>query len=395
MKRRILIVECNAKIGGIQKALISLLKQINDVYDITLLLLCRQGVLLQDIPANVRVLETRSDFKYMGMAQADCITLQDKLLRGMYVLLSKFVGRRFAVRLAVQTLCRDEQEEYDVAIAYSHMGGDHTFYAGAPEYVLHAVNAKKKVCYIHCDYLNSGNRSRYSDILYQRFHAIVCVSRSTRERFTLAKPEMKQRVFAVHNPIDSTSVIQQAKCNTVRYDGDYLNLVSVARLTAEKGIARFVRVISRIGSSKIKYWIVGDGPERSEIERLITEYHLKQMVTLCGEDANPYRYMVNADLLVVPSYHEAAPVVFQEAKVLGVPVFTTRTTSADEMVGDRFGFVVDNEDDALEKGLRFLLSQTERIYQKREDIQCLVKMQGATQVPEILGLIDKFSKRQE
>ena len=54
MKKRVLIVECNAKIGGIQKALISLLKQISDVYEITLLLLHSEGALLQDIPADVR-----------------------------------------------------------------------------------------------------------------------------------------------------------------------------------------------------------------------------------------------------------------------------------------------------------------------------------------------------
>ena len=157
MKKRVLIVECNAKIGGIQKALISLLKQISDVYEITLLLLHSEGALLQDIPADVRVIETKSDFRYMGMAQADCISRVEKIQRGLYVLFSRVFSRRFAVRLATRTLVKDAQEEYDVAIAYSHMGGEHTFFAGAPEYVFHATKAKKKLSLVISLLLNVLN----------------------------------------------------------------------------------------------------------------------------------------------------------------------------------------------------------------------------------------------
>ena len=369
MKKRVLIVECNAKIGGIQKALISLLKQISDVYEITLLLLHSEGALLQDIPADVRVIETKSDFRYMGMAQADCISRVEKIQRGLYVLFSRVFSRRFAVRLATRTLVKDAQEEYDVAIAYSHMGGEHTFFAGAPEYVFHATKAKKKLCYIHCDYLNSGNRSPYSDFIYSCFDAIACVSESTKARFVQAMPSLSKNTFAVKNPIDSTRIIKQAQCNTVVYDENCINLVSVARLTAEKGIARFVRILSDFKELNVRYWIVGDGPERDEIERLIVDNHLEQIVVLCGEENNPYRYLANADLLIVPSYHEAAPVVFQEAKVLNVPILTKRSTSADEMVGNEFGFVVDNDDDALKSGLKNLLSHPEKIYQKRAEMK--------------------------
>lgn len=351
MRKRLLIVENNAKIGGIQKALVSLLMQIHNEYDITLLLLCKEGSLLQEIPKDIRVLKTRSDFRFMGMAQADCADSFERIRRGGYALVSKFAGRRCAVEIASCTRFRDRQEQYDVAISFSHISQEKSFYSGTAEYVLRCVRARKKICYIHCDYLNSGNRSPYSDHLYREFDAIVCVSNSTRRNFVEALPDMEGRTFACLNPIDAEEIRRKAMMDPVEYDSRYLNLLSVARLIPEKGIARFVRLLSKVDTSKIKYTIVGEGSERREIEQLIHEFHLENVVALCGEQKNPYRYMTNADVLIVPSRHEAAPVVFQEARVLCLPVWTTRTTSADEMIGDRFGVVVDNTDDGIVKGL--------------------------------------------
>lgn len=347
MKKRIIIVDCNAKIGGIQKALIALLKQIYTIYDVTLLLLNKEGPLLKEIPEGVRVISTKSDFRYMGMAQADCKKRGDKIRRAIYVLLCKCLGQKRAVMLASLNLYKDNHEEYDAAISYSHMAGDKAFFGGTAQYVLKAIKAKRKICYIHCDYLNSGNRSKYSDQVYSKFDSIVCVSETVKKRFVEALPAMEDCTYAIYNPIDEASIIQQAYKNTVKYDRAYINIVSIARLSEEKGIGRFIEILSRVDQSVFRYYVVGDGIERMHLENRVKELELEQVVTFCGEESNPYRYMLEADLLVVPSLHEAAPVVFQEAKIIGLPVLTTRTTSAEEMIGTNYGFVVDNSDDAL------------------------------------------------
>lgn len=368
MKKKILIVDCNAKIGGIQKALIALLKQIHDIYDVTLLFLNKEGPLLLEIPKDVRILATASDFRYMGMSQGDCRCLSDKLRRGTYAWLSKMFGRKFAVMLAAWSLPRDHQEEYDVAISYTHIFGAKSFFGGSTEYVLRATKAKKKLCYIHCDYQSAGTRCAYSDVLYAKFDGIVCVSRSTRKRFIEVLPQLCEKTYAVLNSVDESQIAGMANQDTIEYDPNYVNLLSVARLTREKGIARMMHVLSKLDTAHVKYYVVGDGMERARIEAMIEELGLKETVILCGEDKNPYRYMLNADLLVVPSYHEAAPVVFQEACVLQLPVLTTRTLSADEMVGTKRGFVVENDDDALKAALCNLITHPEQIKCKKNEM---------------------------
>jgi len=328
----------------------------------------KHGPLLRKLPSDVRVLETKSDFRYMGMAQADCRTVRDKIRRGIYVAITRCFGQKWAVRFAALTLGRDRLGQFDVAVSYSHLAANKQFYGATAEYVLRTDFSKKKLCYIHCDYLNAGVRTMHSDRVYSQFDAIACVSESTRARFLSALPEMKDRVYTAKNLIDAKTIRQQASMEPISYDKEYLNLVSVARLGEEKGIERFVRVLSTLDCTNIRYYVVGDGKEREKIEQLILQSKLSDVVTLVGEDPNPYRYLLYADLLAVPSYHEAAPVVFQEAKVLGVPVLTTRTTSADEMIGMQYGFVVDNSEEAMKQQVEQLFQSPEALVEKKQQI---------------------------
>ena len=69
---------------------------------------------------------------------------------------------------------------------------------------------------------------------------------------------------------------------------------------------------------------------------------MEEQVFFLGEQKNPYRYMLNADYLLVPSLHEAAPMVFDEANIIGLPIISTNTTSAHEMVADNGGIVCES-----------------------------------------------------
>ena len=79
---------------------------------------------------------------------------------------------------------------------------------------------------------------------------------------------------------------------------------------------------------------------------------MQDCVTMHGNQKNPYPYIKSAEFLLLSSYHEAAPMVFAEAMFLGVPVVTTETRSAKELVGEK-GFVCDNN----EKGIYYTLKE--------------------------------------
>ena len=151
----------------------------------------------------------------------------------------------------------------------------------------------------------------------------------------------------------SKGVDELAKHDPYCYDENYINLVSVARLSGEKGIDRAIEALHNSNRSNLRYYIVGDGPQRSALIDLVSRYGMGNQVFFLGEQKNPYRFMLNADYLLVPSLHEAAPMVFDEAKVLGLNVISTNTTSAIEMISDG-GIICDNSLEGIELALAAL-----------------------------------------
>jgi glycosyltransferase involved in cell wall biosynthesis len=132
----------------------------------------------------------------------------------------------------------------------------------------------------------------------------------------------------------------------------------VARLSQTKGIDRAIKAISYCikKDHNVKLHIVGGGSLKESLQELAKSEGVEKSVIFYGEQANPYRYMKNADLLLMASYHEAAPMVFGESIVLNVPILTTNTCSAVELVKDRnVGIVVDNSQEGIKAGVQKIL----------------------------------------
>ena len=109
--------------------------------------------------------------------------------------------------------------------------------------------------------------------------------------------------------------------------------------------------------SEIVWYIAGDGPERSNIEKAILSHGLENQIILLGNQSNPYPYMKNADLVLNLSYHEAAPMVFLESKALGTPVFATRTSSVTDLLNDKQdSFICENSEDAIRDQFAWLMN---------------------------------------
>ena len=190
-----------------------------------------------------------------------------------------------------------------------------------------------------------------------------------RKQFIKVLPELEEKTITVPNPVDVREIRALSTRQPVSYEPGFHNLLTVARLAGEKGIARVIRALAQIKNSALRYYVVGDGRDRPELETMIRENGLEDSVFLVGEDKNPYRYMSGADLLVVPSYNEAAPVVFQEALVLGLPILSTRTLSAEEMIPPACGFVVDNTDEAICQALGQIGQDFGCVREKKEAVR--------------------------
>lgn len=368
--KKLLIVNNHMHIGGVQKALVSLLREIQDQYDITLYLFSSNGACFADIPENVKVVTTKSLYRCFGVSQAEAKQSGFLYLcRSAMAALTKLFGRSAAIGLANLSQ-RKLKEHYDVAISYLHSGGQKSFYGGCNDFVFHKVKADKKVTFLHGDYTQCGADHPKTNAMYRKFDLVAACSEGCRQSFVSALPDMADRCVVVPNCHNYEKMRTDGSRETVTY-GPGIHVLSIARLTREKGIDRGIRAAAHAKEHGVdmQYHIVGDGVERKALEQLAERLGVEKTVHFHGNQENPYRFLPNADLLLIPSYHEAAPLVIDEAKCFSVPVFSTRTSSADAMVTDRqLGWVCDHSQAAIDELLLALLKDPAQLQEKKKHI---------------------------
>lgn len=363
-----LVVIDNLNVGGIGTSLYNFLTYACHKIDIDLLVFDPSSIDLERLPKQVHVLSSPKILKMLGKSQSD-IKQDSKVLflfRACLVILARFLGGHISRKIIFSFL--KTLQGYDVAISYAHDDPWQSLTKGCNDFVLRKVLAKYKIGFVHCDYENFGGYDARQEADYGKFDRIVCVSESCKESFLRMFPALSEKAYACENFINVEDIHQKAKC-AVSYDTEDVVFVSVCRLSVVKGLDRAIRAFSRLyqeQNTNFKWVIVGDGPESSNLKKLAAEYHLEQHIQFVGEKKNPYGYMKGADVFLLPSVHEAAPMVFGECAALGVPILTTQNCSAQELVAERqLGIVCQNDEDGIYQSLKMVLEQNGKIQAKK------------------------------
>ncbi|MBE6981893.1 MAG: glycosyltransferase [Ruminococcaceae bacterium] len=363
--KRILIVNNNMHIGGVQKALVSLLWNLPADFEVTLLLFSPTGECLKQIPPHVRVIPVKSAYRYLGLPRAQTRRKWDKLCRSFFAAVTRVFGCHLAVGL--MSLGQKKIKGYDIAISYLHNAGNKLFYGGCNDFVIKHVSAEKKITFLHCDYLLCGANTPQNRKLYEKFDAIAACSGGCAEAFVQANPHLREKVLVVPNCHRFDQIRRLAEEAPVKLPQDRVNVVTVARLGKEKGVERALKAIAMLpNKDKLHYHIIGDGVQMPLVRDTIDRERLSDTVTLYGMLENPYGYLRAADLLLIPSYSEAAPLVIGEAACLETPILSTETSSAREMIEKTgFGWVCENSEEAMTAALQALLENPKMLKSKK------------------------------
>lgn len=182
----------------------------------------------------------------------------------------------------------------------------------------------------------------------------------------LGCPEQKIAVYRMGVDLEKFSRLEPSD----RKDGS-VRIVSVCRLVEKKGIEQSIRAIKtlELEHPEIRYTVVGDGPRRDDLQRLVTDLGLDQMIEFKGwlKQAEIINLLRNADILLAPSHAaadgdmEGIPVALMEGMALELPVVSTTHSGIPELVQDgKSGFLVPERDcKALADRLGWLLNNPE------------------------------------
>jgi glycosyltransferase involved in cell wall biosynthesis len=110
-----------------------------------------------------------------------------------------------------------------------------------------------------------------------------------------------------------------------------------------------------------RFVLVGDGPSRSNLEKLSQELGLVSKVTFTGEQRSVVPYLSNIDIFVLSSDAEGLSLSICEAMAMGKPVVATNVGGNQELVADgKTGFIVPPGDpEALSEAIIRLLRDTD------------------------------------
>ena len=368
-----LVVIDNLYTGGIASSFLNFLKYFVDYTECDILVF--NGVIPDKtlIPSKVKILPTNKRLLLLGCSQKE-IGKNHKFLSILRVILV-CIGRLTSGVVARKILFSSYTipHKYDIAISFTHDDKWNTFSRGCNQFVLTCVDAKEKVSFVHCDFLKfEGFNLKYGEI-YNKFNHIVCVSNSCRKSFISCFPNLNNKCVVVENFINEERIVKLSK-NPIIYNSNVVNILSVCRISEEKGLFRAAKCFRKLkmnGIINFHWTVVGGGSLLENFRSILYKYGLTEFVTLVGEQNNPYPYFVNANLFLLPSYHEAAPMVFGECNVLGIPILSTETISARELVEDRsVGVVCENSEDGIYNSLKLIIENNGKIkdYQRINNV---------------------------
>jgi glycosyltransferase involved in cell wall biosynthesis len=173
-------------------------------------------------------------------------------------------------------------------------------------------------------------------ILDKTADLVIVNSSQTKEELVNKFCVPSEKIVVIFNPVEIEKIYMLSKeriPNNLKKDNGEIILISVGRLSKQKGYQFLLKAFAEVVKNfKCKLIILGEGEERTEIERLIKELKIENYVILKGFVQNPYPYIANSDIFVLSSLWEGLPNALIEAMVLSKPVIATRCNKVIEEI---------------------------------------------------------------
>lgn len=371
MKKRIIFVTEALWIGGIETALVNLLRRMDyDKYDVTCLALRGSLEMADRIHPKCRLLAADRDrtitftepYKFSRLYHlTEKSDHPSRLHRAMMwaVPAIRWLENRLYIRYIREQM---KGEHFDACIIYSDR---------AAETAVRAINADRYLMFYH----HGAMRREYHDeVAYRKADRIITVSGFVERQLRQFRPKYADKMMTLHNltDVDGIRAKAQAPLDNVFEDTKF-HIVSCGRVSREKGMDLAVEACAKLvemGHDNIHWWIIGGGPEFQKLRDQVAACHLEDHMTLLGMQDNPYPYIRRANLYVQPSRFEGYPMTVLEALVLGKPIVSTDNGGAGEMLTEGVtGTLCPISSEGIAQAVHDLLNDQTLLNQMRRNVE--------------------------
>ena len=368
MKKKILFVIDSLHCAGAEKSLTTLLSLIDHSrYSIDLQLFGYGGELEELLPKEVNLLKPLEYTSFCDLNVKSALGYSVKNLN--FKMFSSRMKFTLAIRnekysnaqkarifwQKVSNVIESNDKEYDIAISYAQ--GIPTFY------VADKIKAKKKYAWVNVSYRLKNEDKIFQEKYYDKYDNIIAVSDSAKDVFLKTFPRYEDKVKIIYDINDGNFIYKMADSGE-SYDDKFegLRILTVGRLAKQKGYDISLEACKMLKEKGInfRWYSLGIGPLKEEIEESIEINNLKDNFKLLGVKANPYPYIKNCDIYVQTSKFEGFGLAIAEARMLNKPVVTTRFDAVyNQMIDRKNGLVVDMNAQGVTDGILELINNNQ------------------------------------
>ena len=287
-KKKIIFGITSLSIGGAERVLVDIVKELQSVYDITVFTIYGNGEFEKELKGtNVKL---KTIFKNQRESYG---FLTKKIITIIYRMFSNII-----YELHIKNI-------YDIEVAFLEGPITRLFANDSNANKIAWVHTNMSLYYETTRY--SNQKKKIDEKIYNKYNNIIFVSRDSKENFIKMFPNNKIRKRVIYNFIDQKRIERKSReLEPYGIEPNIPSIVVVARLTKAKGLDRLIEVHRRLIKDRIIHniYIIGEGEERKNLEEKIKEYGIKKSFILLGKRENPYPYILKSKYFGLFSYAE-------------------------------------------------------------------------------------------
>lgn len=211
------------------------------------------------------------------------------------------------------------------------------------------IARESTVLSVDAAFFNRSKSISLSNLLIKKrfnyFDKIICQSQDMLDDITKNFDVEEKKMVVINNPITELFEIKKDSPSD-----SLLSLVTVARLSKEKGISRIIKILSQL-KVPFHYTLIGAGSEKESIISLIEKHGLSEKVTHVSFTTEVSEYLKKNHMFLQGSYVEGFPNALLESCAVGTPViaFNVPGGTKEIVVNGVNGYLVDDEESFLLK----------------------------------------------
>lgn len=392
-KKKILIYPGGMKNNGITSSAINLLENLDySRFDVTIFLNRTNNaeVLnnLNNVNENVRIILRRGPL-FASLKEMYIVNFIRQ--RGLNKTFEKWLYPKKVYERDFRKVFGNSK--FDYAIDFS---GYSMFWAN----LILASHAKRKFIFLHSDMKAdmkrtiNGKRPHYLNVkgaisTYQYFDKLISASDATKQlnKEKINQKNLNKKFATARNTINITKInqlknddsdkyekhgesvlvnVRDNKVHSVRFSDEDFKIVTVGRLSPEKGFDLLIEAVSELVGHypKVKLYIIGEGALRNQLQKQIKQLKLEDNVFLLGQRSNPFYIMKHSDLLALTSYYEGQSMVLLEALTLGMNILASDIEANRYVLNDgKFGKLVSHDIKDIAKAIEHFIKKENDVYE--------------------------------